>query len=82
MKRSPFPVPFGWFCVGWSGDVLALVRRGSADQVSLSTRFIPMHRIENLYLDERSSGVPSLAELFRERTGIEPLAFLMGEAEP
>lgn len=21
MKRSPFPVPFGWFCVGWSGDI-------------------------------------------------------------
>lgn len=60
-------------------DVLALVRRGSSDQVSLSTRFVPMHRVESLYLDERSSGVPSLAEVFRERTSLEPLAFLMGE---
>lgn len=58
-------------------EVLFLVRKGMADQVSLSTRFVPMHRIESLYLDERSSGVPSLAEVFRDRTGIEPADFLL-----
>ena len=21
MARSPFPVPYGWFCIGWSEDV-------------------------------------------------------------
>lgn len=63
-------------------DVLALVRLGQADQVSLSTRFVPMHRVENLYLDERSSGVPSLAEVFQERTAVAPLAFLMGQEAP
>ena len=63
-------------------EVLSLVRQGLADQVSLTTRFVPMHRIESLYLDERSSGVPSLAEVFESRTGIAPLAFLLGEEEP
>jgi len=57
-------------------EVLTLVRTGQADQVALSTRFVPMHRVENLYLDEPSSGAPSLAETFRERTGLDPRAFL------
>ncbi|MBI4913510.1 MAG: hypothetical protein HY823_12290 [Acidobacteria bacterium] len=59
-------------------EVLSLVRKGLGDQVSLSTRFLPMHRIESLYLDERSSGVPSLSEVFLERTGMDPGAFLEG----
>jgi hypothetical protein len=57
-------------------EVLSLVKRGEADQVALGTRFIPMHRVENLYLDEASSGVGSLAEEFRERTGLVPEEFL------
>lgn len=57
-------------------EILGLVRRGESDQVSLSTRFIPMHRLETMYLDEASSGVPSLADEFRNRTGQEPLDFL------
>lgn len=60
-------------------EVLSLVRQDRADDISLSTRFVPMHRIESLYLDERSSGVPSLGEVFQERTGIDPLRFLLGE---
>jgi hypothetical protein len=63
-------------------EVLTLVRQDRAGEVSLSTRFVPMHRIESLYLDERSSGVPSLGEVFLERTGIDPLTFLTGEEEP
>ena len=62
-------------------EVLTLVRQGQADFVSLSTKFLPMHRIESLYLDERSSGVPSLGEVFRDRTGLDPAAFLSGEEE-
>ena len=57
-------------------EILALVRRGEADQVALGTRFVPMHRIESLYLDEPSSGVSSLAEEFMQRTGVEPADFL------
>lgn len=57
-------------------DVLALVNRGLGDQVALDTRFFPMHRIEQMYLDEASSGVPSLGEVFQERTGLDPMEFL------
>ena len=57
-------------------EVLTLVRTGQADQVALGTRFLPMHRVEALYLDEASSGAPSLAETFLDRTGQEPNAFL------
>ncbi len=63
-------------------EVLTLVRHGREDEVALSTRFIPMHRVESLYLDERSSGVPSLGEVFRERTGIDPMTFLAANVEP
>ena len=57
-------------------EILALVKRGEQDQVALGTRFIPMHRIESLYLDEPSSGVISLAEEFQQRTGTDPQDFL------
>ncbi len=57
-------------------DVLTLVNRGHADQVALDTRFFPMHRVEQMYLDEVSSGVPSLGEVFKERAGLDPMEFL------
>lgn len=57
-------------------DVLSLVRAGESDQVALGTRFLPMHRVEAMYLDEPSSGAPSLAETFRNRTGQDPRTFL------
>ena len=58
-------------------DVLSLIRAGEGDQVAVATRFVPMHRIESLYLDEPSSGVPSLAEVFQKRTGVEADTFLV-----
>lgn len=61
-------------------DVLTLVKAGEGDQVALATRFVPMHRVESLYLDEPSSGVPSLAEVFRQRAGIEAVEFLADPA--
>lgn len=57
-------------------EVLGLVRTGETDQVALSTRFLPMHRVEAMYLDEASSGAPSLADTFLQRTGQDPQAFL------
>jgi hypothetical protein len=57
-------------------EILSLVKRGEMDQVALGTRFIPMHRIESLYLDEPSSGVVSLGEEFQQRTGVDPQEFL------
>lgn len=57
-------------------EVLGLIRRGESEMVALSSRFYPMHRVESIYLDEASSGVPSLEEEFRTRTGVEAQAFL------
>jgi len=57
-------------------EVLGLVRRGETEMIALSSRFYPMHRVESLYLDEASSGVPSLGEEFRHRTGMEASEFL------
>ena len=62
-------------------EILMLVRTGQCDQVALGTRFLPMHRVEAMYLDEASSGAPSLAETFLERAAAEPRLFL-GEPEP
>jgi hypothetical protein len=65
-------------------ETLAMVKRGEGDQVSLGTRFYPMHRVESLYLDEATSGVPSLAEDFLRRTGCGAEGFFgpMGQKNP
>jgi hypothetical protein len=63
-------------------EVLSLIRTDQADQVALGTRFLPMHRVEAMYLDERSSGAPSLAESFLQRTGLDPQVFLADSPSP
>ena len=45
---------------------------GGEQELGLQTVFIPAHRIERINLDERVGTVPSLAERFREVTGMEP----------
>ena len=57
-------------------EVLALVKRRDGAEVSVSTRFLPMHRVESLYLDQTIAGVPSLMATFLGRTGEDPHAFL------
>lgn len=57
-------------------ETLSLVRRGEGDQVALSSRFLPMHRVETMYLDRPSCGAPSHAQEFRDRSGVDPVAFL------
>jgi len=62
-------------------EILTLVKRGEDDQVALGTRFYPMHRVESLYLDEPSSGVPSMIQEFQRRTGRDAEAFLADKME-
>ena len=57
-------------------EVLKLIRAGEGDQVAVGSRFVPMHRVESLYLDEPSSGVPSMAQVFAQRTGMRVEEFL------
>lgn len=57
-------------------EIVSLVRQDQGEMVALASRFYPMHRVESLYLDEPSCGVPSLAEQFQARTGVDPVTFL------
>ncbi len=53
-------------------EIIRLVMAGEADQLSLGTRYFPLHRMESLYVDEASSGATSLVDEFQRRTGIHP----------
>ncbi|MCL1894139.1 MAG: hypothetical protein FWG02_07895 [Holophagaceae bacterium] len=57
-------------------SALSLIKGGEGDQVSLGTRFFPMHRVESMYEDEAHLGVESMGDSFLQRTGIEPCIFL------
>ncbi len=60
-------------------EVIRMVMAGEWDQLSLGTRFFPLHRVEQLYLDEPSSGASSLVEEFRRRTGSDPACLMTTE---
>ena len=57
-------------------QALSLIKSGESDQVSLGTRFFPMHRVESMYIDEAHLGVDSMADVFLRKTGIEPAVYL------
>jgi hypothetical protein len=63
-------------------ELMSLVKNGQADHVALGTRYVPLHRVESVYLDEPSSGARSLGEVFQERTGIDPQHFLADPLPP
>ena len=60
---------------GWE-ELLALVQRGEGAEAAVSTRFLPMHRLESLYLDQTIAGAASLGAIFLGRTGTDPQVFL------
>lgn len=51
---------------------------GGERLIGPSTVFIPMHRVERIYLDERAGAVESFAERFRGMTGRDA-AEVLGE---
>jgi hypothetical protein len=63
-------------------EVMSLVKHGQADQVSLGTRYVPLHRVESVYLDEATSGAVSLAQDFLLHTGVDPQVFLADPLPP
>ncbi len=44
-----------------------------------STVFFPMHRVERMEMDLSGGSVPSLSELFEQKTGIVPAQLFAGE---
>lgn len=43
--------------------------RGERDGMGLVTMFVPLHRLERMFLDERVGGVESYREVFERRVG-------------
>jgi hypothetical protein len=50
-------------------DFTQLVKSGEATTASLV--FFPMHRVQRIEIDSRNGDLPSLAEQFAAKTGIE-----------
>lgn len=48
-------------------DFMRLVRDG--EEVAPNAVFFPMHRVERMEIDARSSDIPSLQERFESKTG-------------
>jgi hypothetical protein len=60
-------------------DFAQLVKSGEA--ASATVVFFPMHRVERIELDARSGDLPSLAEQFAAKTGVDAVKFLQAEQE-
>ncbi len=60
-------------------DFATLLKNGEAP--SPSVVFFPMHRIERIEVDARSGDLPSLAEQFAAKTGVDALKFFQ-QSEP
>ncbi|HEV2961604.1 MAG TPA: hypothetical protein VG649_07260 [Candidatus Angelobacter sp.] len=57
-------------------DFSRLVKSGEA--ASPEVVFFPMHRVERIELDARNGEIPSLAEQFGAKSGIEAGKFFQG----
>ena len=73
-----------FMAVIWVGGALAIqvlafriIR--AEDPVGPGAVFFPMHRIERMELDARSGQIPSLCERFRNKTGRDAEAVLLGK---
>jgi hypothetical protein len=62
-------------------DFTTLLKNG--ESANASVVFFPMHRIERIEVDARCGDLPSLAEQFASKTGVDALKFfLQSEPEP
>jgi len=55
-------------------DLVAMVKEG--EPFSLGVVFFPMHRVERMELDLPDGALPSLAQRFAEKTGLNPAGLL------
>ena len=51
-------------------DFVRQITNRTGAEVTLTTAFYPMHRVERIASDEASAGIPSLSDRFREKVGI------------
>ncbi len=57
-------------------DWLGQAARGEAQSIGLATMFVPMNRLERLFLDEQVGAVESYSQRFEKRVGISVLTYL------
>jgi len=57
-------------------DFVRQVRDPEGDRVGLPTVFFPMNRIERISLDESLGAIPSLADVFAQKTGTRLTEYL------
>jgi len=55
-------------------DLIATIKEGTP--FSPGVLFFPMHRVERIEIDLPDGEIPSLAQRFQSRTGVDPMAFL------
>jgi len=56
-------------------DLVSIVK--ASDAFSSSAVFFPMHRVERIELDLPDGAIPSLAQRFAAKTGVEPVEMLL-----
>ncbi len=60
-------------------DLVSLIRE--KEPYTLNVIFFPMHRVERIELDQPDGNIPSLAQRFSERTGLDAAAILNSRAQ-
>lgn len=78
---EPAGVTFRGLNVGSFEDFLAQAARGEELLLGFSTLFVPMFRVERIYLDEQVGAVQSYRRRFEERVG-RPLGEFLGRDLP
>jgi len=61
-------------------DLVSIVKE--SDPFSSSVVFFPMHRVERIELDLPDGAIPSLAQRFAAKTGVEPVEMLLRHGIP
>jgi hypothetical protein len=56
--------------------VRQLARMEEEPKIDLVTMFVPLFRVERIFLDEPVGSVPSYSERFEEKVGMSPLKYL------
>ncbi|HVR28840.1 MAG TPA: hypothetical protein VMS86_04840 [Thermoanaerobaculia bacterium] len=74
---EPAGVTFRGLNVSSFEDFLAQAARGEELSLGFSTLFVPMFRVERIYLDEQVGAVQSYRQRFEDRVG-QPLAVFFG----
>lgn len=78
---EPVGITFRGISLDSFEDWIEEVARGEGSGLGLATMFVPLFRIERVFLDEPVGGVESLGQRFHRRVGISVEQYLGLEAD-